>query len=81
MSDALISPSVGLSPRAVAGASLVPSSGRLRPKIARPLIGVNRAFIFASQMVNFAIPGTGAKRLNAVLSSPSEPRGYCEWKI
>ncbi len=63
MSDALISPSVG-------GAMLAASLGttvycaRVAAREADerkvPMMGVLGAFIFAAQMINFAIPGTGS---------------------
>lgn len=63
MADALLSPAVG-------GAMLVVSSGVLAYSIRDirrdfqesriPLMGVAGAFVFAAQMVNFAIPGTGS---------------------
>lgn len=63
MADALLSTPValamlGLSAAALAGAG---RSLRHRPDDRRvPLMGVLGAFVFALQMVNFAIPGTGA---------------------
>lgn len=63
MSDALLSPAVGGTLWA-ASAGLVGWSAR---KIATeqddrsvPLMGVTGAFVFAAQMINFAIPGTGS---------------------
>lgn len=63
MADALISPAVG-------GAMWLVSSGLIAHgsrKLAQeaddrkvPLMGVLAAFIFAAQMINFAIPGTGS---------------------
>lgn len=63
MSDALITPLVG-------GAMLLTSGGLINHAAKRiertlseaklPLMGVLGAFVFASQMVNFAIPGTGS---------------------
>lgn len=65
MSDALISPTVGLGLWAVAATGLVVASRRLEPELRRsprllPMMGVTGAFVFAAQMVNFTIPGTGA---------------------
>ncbi len=63
MSDALLSTPVALTAAAAAGALLV-VAGR---KVARsgrsdivPLMGVTGAFVFAAQMINFTIPGTGS---------------------
>jgi len=65
MSDALISPIVGVSMIAVSGAALAYSvvktkqSNVLEDKTV-PVMGVMSAFIFAAQMINFTIPGTGS---------------------
>ncbi|MCM1251103.1 MAG: energy-coupling factor ABC transporter permease [Alistipes sp.] len=68
MSDALVSPTVA----AVAGAASLVLLGtairKLRPASSAspdderivPLMGVMGAFVFAAQMINFAIPGTGS---------------------
>ena len=63
MADALISPIVG-------GAMLVATVGVAAYSIKKvkydlddkkiPLMGVMGAFIFAAQMINFSIPGTGS---------------------
>ena len=63
MGDALISATVGGLFWAVSGASLAAASRRLRrdgDESTVPLMGVLGAFVFAVQMVNFAIPGTGS---------------------
>lgn len=63
MSDALISPAVGGVFWAGSAAALGYASRRLgRDEQGRavPLMGVLGAFVFAAQMVNFAIPGTGS---------------------
>ncbi|HZZ85292.1 MAG TPA: energy-coupling factor ABC transporter permease [Anaeromyxobacteraceae bacterium] len=64
MADALLSPAVGLALDAGAGALLTGAARQLsrRPDYQRkvPLMGVLGAFVFAAQMVNFAIPGTGS---------------------
>ncbi|WP_248342376.1 energy-coupling factor ABC transporter permease [Anaeromyxobacter paludicola] len=64
MADALLSPSVGLAFDAAAGLLVAGAARRLsrEPDQARrvPLMGVLGAFVFAAQMVNFAIPGTGS---------------------
>ena len=72
MSDALVSPTVA----AVAGAASLVLLGtavrKLRPARSGlhtdalhserivPLMGVMGAFVFAAQMINFAVPGTGS---------------------
>lgn len=63
MADALLSPAVGGTMWAAAGAVLAGSARRLRGEVdsARvPLMGVLAAFVFAGQMINFTIPGTGS---------------------
>ena len=63
MSDALLSPAVGATMWAATGAVLAGSARRLRGEVdsARvPLMGVLAAFVFAGQMINFTIPGTGS---------------------
>ena len=66
MADALISATVGGSFWALSGGSLAGCSRHLRRKANEandaqvPLMGVLGAFVFAAQMVNFAIPGTGS---------------------
>lgn len=63
MADALISPAVGAALwTAAASATLysVRKTGREFPEQKVPLMGVLGAFVFAAQMINFAIPGTGS---------------------
>ncbi len=63
MSDALVSPAVGGATWAAAAAVGARCSRVVRrdPDDRRvPLMGVLGAFVFAAQMVNFGIPGTGA---------------------
>jgi cobalt/nickel transport system permease protein len=63
MSDALLSPAVGGTFLAGTAAAVGYCSRRLRDRIddrTVPLMGVAGAFVFAAQMVNFAIPGTGS---------------------
>lgn len=63
MADALLSPSVGGAFVAVSAGVLVYSARRVtRESDERrvPLMGVLGAFVFAAQMINFAIPGTGS---------------------
>lgn len=63
MADALISATVGGGFWALSGGSLAGCSRHVRragDDTQVPLMGVLGAFIFAAQMVNFAIPGTGS---------------------
>jgi cobalt/nickel transport system permease protein len=63
MADALLSPAVGTTFWAGTIAALGYASRRLRATIDDrmiPLMGVLGAFIFAAQMINFTIPGTGS---------------------
>jgi cobalt/nickel transport system permease protein len=63
MADALISPVVGGTMWAASASLIALSSkkakGRLEDR-AVPLMGVLGAFVFAAQMINFTIPGTGS---------------------
>ena len=63
MSDALLSPKVGLTMWALTASSIGWAARRLQTRTAMlnvPLMGVAGAFIFAAQMINFSIPGTGS---------------------
>jgi cobalt/nickel transport system permease protein len=63
MADALISPAVGGVMWAVAGAGVAVSSRAMTRSLDTrqvPLMGVMGAFIFAAQMINFSVPGTGS---------------------
>ncbi|MEG2155822.1 MAG: energy-coupling factor ABC transporter permease, partial [Burkholderiaceae bacterium] len=63
MADALLSPTIGLLGWGAAAAVLTISSRRLRGDAQEsvvPLMGVLGAFVFAAQMINFSIPGTGS---------------------
>lgn len=65
MADALLSPAVGLGLYAVTGVALVISARKLKPELQNnpslmALMGVLGAFVFAAEMVNFSIPGTGS---------------------
>lgn len=63
MADAMISPAVGGAMWAAAGAAVAMSSRALSRSSDRgraPLMGVLGAFVFATQMINFTIPGTGS---------------------
>lgn len=63
MADALLSPAVGATLWLASGAALAWSSRCVRRQghdRLVPLMGVLGAFVFAAQMLNFAIPGTGS---------------------
>lgn len=63
MADALVSPPVAIASGVVAAALLAVASRQVRkdtrPSLI-PLMGVLGAFVFAAQMINFSIPGTGS---------------------
>ncbi len=63
MADALLSPAVGGTMWAATAATVAYCSRRLRHEADDrlvPLMGVLGAFLFAAQMINFSIPGTGS---------------------
>jgi len=63
MADALISPAVGGTMWAASAGLIAYCSKKVRgdvDDIKIPLMGVVAAFIFAAQMINFTIPGTGS---------------------
>lgn len=63
MADALISPAVGGGMWAATAVLTVYSAKKVRVDLDErkvPLMGVLGAFIFAAQMINFTIPGTGS---------------------
>ncbi len=63
MADALISPAVGGTLWAVAGGTIAFCARKVKQTMQDhlvPLMGVMGAFIFAAQMINFSIPGTGS---------------------
>jgi len=63
MADALISPAVGATMWVATVGLLAYSSKRIQEEADDrkvPLMGVLGAFIFAAQMINFSIPGTGS---------------------
>lgn len=63
MADALLSPAVGGAMWAVSAGTIALSCARVRrdrDDRQAPLMGVLGAFLFASQMINFSIPGTGS---------------------
>ena len=63
MADALLSPAVGFGMAAVSagaiGYAVKKTAGNLDEKKI-PMMGVMGAFVFAGQMINFTIPGTGS---------------------
>ncbi len=63
MADALVSPAVGLAMLTLSGALLLFACAKVRRNFRADsvaLTGVMGAFVFAAQMINFAIPGTGS---------------------
>jgi len=63
MADALLSPAVGGTLWAATAGTIAWCSRRLKQELDDsriPLMGVLAAFIFAAQMINFTIPGTGS---------------------
>ena len=63
MADALISPAVGGAMWAVTAGLTAYTAKKLKNSLDEqkvPLMGVLGAFVFAAQMVNFSIPGTGS---------------------
>ncbi|MFA5321401.1 MAG: energy-coupling factor ABC transporter permease [Smithella sp.] len=63
MADALLSPAVGATMWAGSVAAIGYSSKKLKENLDNktiPLMGVMGAFVFAAQMINFTIPGTGS---------------------
>ncbi len=63
MADALLSPEVGGAMWAATGVAVAYSARKVREDLDEskiPLMGVAGAFVFAAQMINFTIPGTGS---------------------
>jgi cobalt/nickel transport system permease protein len=63
MSDALLSPVVGGAMWAASAVAVAHSARRMGQEMDSrriPLMGVLAAFVFAGQMINFTIPGTGS---------------------
>ena len=63
MADPLLSPAVGITMCAVAACTIAYSSRKVSRSIDDrriPLMGILGAFVFAAQMINFAIPLTGS---------------------
>ncbi len=63
MADALVSPAIAGGTGAIAATLIAVAASKVK-KIRRddiiPLMGVMGAFVFAAQMINFSIPGTGS---------------------
>ena len=75
MADALLSPAVGATFWAGSLGAVAYCAKRLKESMDErmiPLMGVLGAFIFASQMINFTIPGTGSSGL-ATTTRPKVP--------
>ena len=63
MADALISPAVGGAMFAATAGDYTYSVKKIKTELDYkkiPLMGVMGAFVFAAQMINFSIPGTGS---------------------
>ncbi len=63
MADALLSPAVGGALWAASSGTIAYCSAKVRKELDDrkvPLMGVLGAFLFAAQMINFTIPGTGS---------------------
>jgi cobalt/nickel transport system permease protein len=63
MADALISPAVGIAMMAATAGAAAYSIKKVKPELDDkkvPFMGVMGAFVFAAQMINFTIPGTGS---------------------
>ncbi len=63
MADALLSPGMGIAMWVASGTALAVASRRVRARADDrlvPLMGMLGAFVFAAQMINFTIPGTGS---------------------
>ncbi len=63
MADALLSPSVGVGFCVLSAGAVSYAASRLERSVEErhvPLMGVLGAFVFAAQMINFTIPGTGS---------------------
>lgn len=64
MADALVSPAVGGTMLAVSAAAIACSAAKIKKEdLAEkklPIMGIMGAFVFAAQMINFTIPGTGS---------------------
>ena len=82
MADALVTPAVAGTMYACSAAVVAYSIRKVRLEMIRrryQLMGVMGAFVFATQMINFTIPGTGSSghlcggMLLSALLDPSDP--------
>lgn len=64
MADALVSPAVGGTMLAVSACAVAYSAAKIKKddltEKKLPVMGIMSAFVFAAQMINFTIPGTGS---------------------
>lgn len=64
MADALLSPAVGLTMCAVSAGAMIYSAAKIKKdelsEKKLPIMAIAGAFVFAAQMINFTIPGTGS---------------------
>lgn len=64
MADALVSPAVGGIMLAVSACAIAYSAAKIKKEDLTekklPIMGIMSAFVFAAQMINFTIPGTGS---------------------
>lgn len=63
MADALVSPAVAACGAIISVAALIAAANKVKKSDSTniiPMMGVIGAFIFAAQMINFSIPGTGS---------------------
>jgi len=63
MADAMLSPVVGGTMWVATAATITFCSKKINPQsdhVQVPMMGVMAAFVFAAQMINFTIPGTGS---------------------
>jgi cobalt/nickel transport system permease protein len=63
MADALVSPAVGGALWAASAASAAYATAKIKNELGDkkiPIMAVSGAFVFAAQMINFTIPGTGS---------------------
>ena len=64
MADALVSPAVGGTMLAVSACAVAYSAAKIKKEDLTekklPIMGIMGAFVFAAQMINFTIPGTGS---------------------
>lgn len=64
MADALVSPAIGGTMLAVSACAIAYSAAKIKKEDFNdkkiPIMGIMGAFVFAAQMINFTIPGTGS---------------------